>query len=147
MSNIKKEAPQKFETELRADRWSCLRLYKADGSGASATIDIVKEIWLDISGEQPEPFKGKQYLTFHVFNYVDPSKMFRPGWSGCCVHDHKKPFTTLDDALAEAEKHAAMAIKSKKWVRFCDLDTARQTELGRLDRVCEELGMSVVVIS
>lgn len=77
MSNIESEVPQKFKTELRHGRWNCLRLYRADGSGGSATIDIVKEIWNDIGRSQLEPYKGKRYPTFHVFNYVDPSRMFR----------------------------------------------------------------------
>jgi hypothetical protein len=146
MSNSPSEVPQNFRTELKNDRWSCFRLYAQKENVGSATIDIVKEVWVDIGRKQPKPFKGGQHPVFHVFNYVDPSKMFVPGWSGCRVHDYKKPFVTLDEALAVAAKHAAAALESKKWVRFDDLPQGKRARLKRLDEVCSQLGVSQVVL-
>jgi hypothetical protein len=71
--------------------------------------------------------------------------MFIPGLSGCRVHDHKKPFATLDEAMAVAEEHAAAAIESKKWVRFEDLPQTRQQKLRRFHEACSRLGISQVL--
>lgn len=146
MSSKKITIPLGFPTDLKNDRWNYTRLYQAGETGASATIDIVKEIWIDIQCTQPEPFKGGQYPVFHVFNYVDPSKMFIPGWSGCRVHDYKVPFINLDDALAVAEHHATMAIESKQWIRFEDMDPARRAALRQIHEVSRQIGASAVMV-
>lgn len=147
MRNSPSEVPQNFRTTLEGDRWNVFRLYGACGDGQSATIDIVKEVWLDIGRKQPAPFTGGHYPVFHVFNYVDPSKMFIPGWSGCRVHDREKPFLTLEEAMAVAAEHAAAAIGSKKWVTFDGLPQQRQKELTRLHEACSRFGVSQVVVA
>lgn len=120
-----------FATELRYGSMmvACLFTRKTMGCLAS-TIRIEKEIWLDIcqdrhearcrvAGLDPERTTELplQYPVFHLFNYVDPSTAYHPGWSGCRTHAYKTPYLDLREALQQALCFADQALQSGEWFK------------------------------
>lgn len=75
------QPPEGFATKLVSGRHSTVILWKPDGSMAS-TIQVSKEIWLNVNGAGDGLGDGTYYPVFHLFNYLDPSKAHSPD-SGC----------------------------------------------------------------
>ncbi|MFA6953608.1 MAG: hypothetical protein WC270_03395 [Patescibacteria group bacterium] len=108
------QPPENFASQLVADQHCCCFLWKPDGTQASS-IFIRKEIWLNINGKGDGLGDGTLYPVFHLYNYLDPSTA-HSAYSGCRVNPLDKPYTKLDECLAEAARLEEAVLASGKWV-------------------------------
>lgn len=112
--NLENLDRERFQTELRRDQLFITFLWKPDGTRGSSIV-IQKEVWLNISGKNPDVEPSTRYPVYHVYNYLDPSKA-HSSMSGCRINPHEDPFLDLGKAIEVATQMRDEALASRKWV-------------------------------